>query len=466
MVRKALWKLAALSLALAAGGSVAFAQVYLTADGETPAYTRIKSVLYSSPENPDCAHPIFGPHITQVPDTELGSYAFDFHSHVIPDNDRCSKFDRERIEIKTEGNSSTPSYLYGSLGDTVTYRWRFKLPAGFQPSYSFTHIHQIKAYNGDDGSPIITLTPRYVSSGNILQLILVDSHGQTTYLSSTPLDPFLGTWVEASEKITYGHTGQYSIAINRVSDGTILFSYSSASLDLWRTGTTVVRPKWGVYRSLNNAQQLRDEQVLFDDFCLAKGTDDCAPVSELPDFKMSVTASNSGGIAPGTAAAYTVNLSALHGFAQNVSLSLTGSNAVPGASGPQPAANLTGLPAAATAEFSAPTIAGGSGSSTLTVTTTAQTPPGHYTLVLSGISADGVRTHIATAPLVMLGTPGDVNGDGVADCGDLQLAKLAVGSKVGDPRYNARADFNGDGFVDATDVAFIGQRVSSGTTCP
>ena len=124
------------------------------------------------------------------------------------------------------------------------------------------------------------------------------------------------------------------------------------------------------------------------------------------------------------------------------------------------------MPAAATAEFSASSVAGGSGSSTLTVATTTQTPPGNYTLILSGISADGVRTHIATAPLVVLGTSGDVNGDGVADCGDLQLAKLAVGSKVGDLRYNPKADFNGDGFVDASDIAFIGQRVSSGTTCP
>lgn len=465
MCRDVLWKLATVSLALLAGTSMASAQVYLTADGTTPAYTRIKGVLYSSPENPDCAHPIFGPHITQVPDSDLGSYAFDFNLHVIPDNDRCSAFDRQRLEIKTEGNSSTPDYLKGFLGDTVTFRWRFKLPAGFQPSYSFTHIHQIKAYNGDDGSPLITLTPRYVSSGNIVQLILVDSHGKTTYLASTPLAPFLGTWVEAYEKITYGHTGQYSIEIRRVSDGATLFSYANSSLDLWRTGTTVVRPKWGIYRSLNNAQQLRDEQVRFDDFCLAKGTDDCLSVDQLPDFTLSSTAGNTS-IAPGGSATYTINVGALRGFAQDVNLSLTGSNAVPGTSGPQPAANLTGVPAAATATFSSSTVAGGAGSSTLTVTTSAGTPAGNYTLVVSGISDDGIRTHVATLPLVVQGTPGDVNGDGVVDCGDLALARLAVGSKVGDPRYNSRADFNGDGFVDVQDLAFIGRAVGSGTVCP
>jgi hypothetical protein len=464
MVRKKSWKFRALFGALLASTSVACAQVYLTADGVTPAYTRIQGVLHASPENPDCAHPIFGPHITQVPDSDLGSYVFDFNIHVIPDNDRCSKFDRERLEIKTEGNSSTPDYLKGFLGDTVTFRWRFKLPEGFQPSYSFTHIHQIKAYDGDDGSPLLTLTPRYSSSGNTLQLIHIDSKGTTTYLASTALSPFLGTWVEAYEKIKYGTTGQYSIVIRRVSDGATLFSYSSSNLDLWRNGTTVVRPKWGIYRSLNNAQQLRDEQVLFDDFCLAKGTDDCLSSEQLPDF--TVTASGgSTTVAQGGAAVYAVNLTALRSFNQSVSLSLTGSNAVPGSTGPQPASNLTGLPAAATASFSPATIPGGSGLSTLTIMTSRRTPPGHYTLVISGISADGIRSHVATVPLVVQGTPGDVNGNGLVDCGDLALIRLSLGSKVGEWRYLPRTDFNGDGTVDVQDLAFAAQRISSGMTC-
>jgi len=43
--------------------------------------------------------------------------------------------------------------------------------------------------------------------------------------------------------------------INRLSDGAQLFSYSNNDLDLWRNGTTVVRPKWGIYRSLNHPEQ-------------------------------------------------------------------------------------------------------------------------------------------------------------------------------------------------------------------
>jgi hypothetical protein len=42
----------------------------------------------------------------------------------------------------------------------------------------------------------------------------------------------------------------------------------------------------GGYRSLANAQQLRDEQVRFNNFCLAKGTDDCPRDTSLPDFSL------------------------------------------------------------------------------------------------------------------------------------------------------------------------------------
>lgn len=118
------------------------------------------------------------------------------------------------------------------------------------PSNSFTHIHQIKAYDGDSGSPLVTLTPRF-GNPNTMQLFLITSTiatppAQTITLTQAPLAPFLGEWVEAYEKITYNHTleegatnpGRYSIVINRLSDNATVFSYSSDNIDMWRVGTT------------------------------------------------------------------------------------------------------------------------------------------------------------------------------------------------------------------------------------
>jgi len=251
-----------------------YAQTFLIAEAEPDAYAQIQKALDAPAETPDCSHPDFGPHITLETDSVLEKPVFVFHSHVTPDNDRCSAFDRQRIEIKTYGPS--PAYVKGFLGDSVTLRWRFQLPEGFQSSKNFTHIHQIKAGDGDDASPLITLTPRK-GNPDVLQLIHTAGTGAVSSgtVAHVNLEPFLGVWVEAYEKITYGYKGRYSIVIKRLNDGERLFEYNNDELDLWRKDNTYIRPKWGVYRSLNDAGSLRDERVKFDRFCIAKGDDDC-----------------------------------------------------------------------------------------------------------------------------------------------------------------------------------------------
>jgi len=372
----------ALLLCLLAPSLFAQGPVILSADGQTDTYTLLDNTLGgTAEETPDCSHTAFGPHITQAPDSDLGKPVFVFHIHVTPDNDRCINFDRQRVEIKTYGPS--PDYLKAFLGDTVTYDWKFKLDAGFQPSPNFTHIHQIKAGDGDADAPLITITPRF-GSPNSLQLI--HSTGSSPgvnlgTLMSTPLAPFLGTWVEAHEHITFGSSafggvGHYSLTIKRISDGVVLLTYNNDNIDLWRTSTTFCRPKWGIYRSLNSPSYLRDEDVRFNDYCLAKGTDTC-PTSNPPDFTISATPAT-GTVTAGNSATYTVNISPTNGFTGSVSLT------------------ASGLPSGATASFN-PVSVSGSGSSTLTVSSSSSTPAGSYTLTVTGTS--GTLTHTATVTL-------------------------------------------------------------------
>ncbi|HEY0677653.1 MAG TPA: heparin lyase I family protein [Chitinophagaceae bacterium] len=251
--------------------------VKLVADGPGNTYELINSVLGGDAlEDPDCAHAAFGRHVAEVFDNTLNKNVFAFYMHVTPDNDRCNgSTDRQRNEIKTYGPS--PANLKGQLNDTVTYRWKFKIDAGFQPSPSFTHIHQIKAGDGtNDGSPVITLTPR---AGTPEKLELIHT-GNTTAgtlgkVKTVDLAAFKGIWVEVIEKVIYKTEGSYEIAIRRINDGAELLYYKNTSIDLWREAATFCRPKWGIYRSLNNVSYLRDEEVRFADFCIAEGKAVC-----------------------------------------------------------------------------------------------------------------------------------------------------------------------------------------------
>jgi hypothetical protein len=245
----------------------AISQTKLTATASSgSAYSVITAAGFAH-ENPDCVHGSFGAHVTQAFDADLNKNVFVFHSHIADDNDRCTNFDRVRMEIK--GNNSTTQH---TEGQTAYYRWKFKLDANFIGGSSFCHIFQIKAYTGDAGAPIITITPRT----SVLEIIHDggDESGAVDLgkLITVPLAPFKGAWVEGYVKYKSSNNGSIEITLKRVSDGATLLSYSKTSgIDLWRTGGGHNRPKWGVYRS-KNSTSLRNEQVRFADFCVSESS--------------------------------------------------------------------------------------------------------------------------------------------------------------------------------------------------
>lgn len=249
-------------------------QTVLEADATGNAYTVINSVLApgaTAVETPDQtsggsavgSHPGFGRHIQMVYDAELGKYVFQFLIHVnsVLDNDISTvSTDRQRVEMKTY--AASPANLKGTIGENITYKWQFRLPIGFQPSSNFTHIHQVKAVGGDESSPIFTITPRYKASGNLLELIYVkDSTASNFYCATAPLSNFLGVWVEVIEQIAVGVNGTYSMTIKRVSDGTVLLTYSNNNIQTIRPSNTFIRPKWGIYRSIATSSLLRDDSL-------------------------------------------------------------------------------------------------------------------------------------------------------------------------------------------------------------
>lgn len=243
-------------------------QVTLNANGPGNTYSLITAVLApgANPiEAPDCSHTAFGNHIDEVFDTSLNTNVFRFFIHNTPDDDRCMQQDRQRNEIKTYAPS--PNNLKGVAGEIVRYKWKFKLPAGFQSSASFTHLHQLKSVGGSLADmPMYTLTTRKGNPDRI-ELRYAATDRQVT-LTQTPIAPLINTWLDVEETITYGTAGTYAITIKNNSTGAVLMNYSNNNIINWRAGATFVRPKWGIYRSLANVQDLRDETVLYANFSI------------------------------------------------------------------------------------------------------------------------------------------------------------------------------------------------------
>lgn len=221
-------------------------------------------------------------HIYQSYSEWLQRNIFEFHIHAAIDDDRglTNVTDRQRNEIKTD--SKSPSSMVAQEGETLEMRWKFSLPKGMITTDKFCHIHQLKGIDNSEGTadvgmPLITFTARSVSKGQQFQVIFVpptEQGGGNQYLAKVDLKDFLGEWVAVTERVTFSNSGKYELVITRLSDGKELVRVSDTGRKFWRTGTTGLRPKWGIYRSVGTngslRSTLRDEVLLFADFEIEK----------------------------------------------------------------------------------------------------------------------------------------------------------------------------------------------------
>ena len=164
--------------------------------------------------------------------------------------------DRQRLEVKTFGPS--PDYVKGFFGDTVSYRWRFKLDADFQPSTAFTHIHQIKAGDGTNtDDPIFTLTPVTLSTGGerLEVRYITSAGGSSTRLQGSISHRSKANGSRLARRSTYSETGTYFIEIRRVSDGAVLLTIHQPTST---PGVPAAPPSFGRSGDLSKPDRPRD----------------------------------------------------------------------------------------------------------------------------------------------------------------------------------------------------------------
>jgi hypothetical protein len=251
-------------------------------------------------ENPNCTggfgEDIDGVHAAVDQDAS-NRYVFRFDIHIDPviDGDRCSSttVDRQRNEMKSITDNSTWAIVQGNWDEWQILEWKFKLPSNFQPTANFCHIHQLKAQDGpNNGSPVITITPRADSSGSNRRMQIIHSvdganTGKGTIVDNIPLSDFEDEWVQVREEVHYTHDGYYSARITRVSDGRVLLDFKDEHIDMWRIGSSYIRNKFGIYRSLaggrldqvpvGQSPLLKNESLWLSDFRLYEKNPNAVP---------------------------------------------------------------------------------------------------------------------------------------------------------------------------------------------
>lgn len=101
------------------------------------------------------------------------------------------------------------------------------------------------------------------------QTILLD----TSQLGIDWATQIQGQWLEAFVRAQFSEQGSLEMSVTPLGSTTPLFTVNEQNIELWHSGNNnstdnFVRPKWGIYRSLNDKTGLNagEDEVWFADF--------------------------------------------------------------------------------------------------------------------------------------------------------------------------------------------------------
>jgi len=225
-------------------------------------------------EAPDL-YPINHPavrHIYEDSDATVGDhFVFVIHRDIDIDRDRVENDDRQRNEIKTYDKSEEA--VRGFENETFVYRWKFRINASMEVSTRFTHLFQLKAVGGPDSHPILTISGAERSGDDGIE-VRYSPLQDDTMLQRTNWNMVTGEWLEAYCRVTFAESGDLRLIVTRMSDDEVIFDIDERGLDLWRgeDASHFVRPKWGIYRSILDWDNLRadEEDVRFANFSISE----------------------------------------------------------------------------------------------------------------------------------------------------------------------------------------------------
>lgn len=143
-------------------------------------------------------------------------------------------------------------YLSMHNGETWSISYELYIPSTLHGTSHFTHIFQLKT-PATNGGPWITLSPSRSGSTEILRA-QADSTPGNPAIATTKLAPLRERWITVQWTFIFGAKGTARFVCLRGSG-----SGAPVVVDGTRSGLTIpdqgdrVRPKWGIYRSVQSA---------------------------------------------------------------------------------------------------------------------------------------------------------------------------------------------------------------------
>jgi len=161
----------------------------------------------------------------------------------------------------------------GFENETFIYRWKFRINSEMEVSTRFSHFFQLKAVGGPDSHPILTISGAERSGEDGIEVRYSPLQADTI-LQRIDWSLATGEWLEAYCRVTFSESGDLRLIVTRMSDNGVIFDIDESNLDLWRgeDASHFVRPKWGIYRSILDLDNLRPEEevVRFANFSVSE----------------------------------------------------------------------------------------------------------------------------------------------------------------------------------------------------
>ena len=233
--------------------------------GESPHelfWTRFGDGSIEAPDLYSNNHP-GEPHITELAGGPTGNFfRFWIHRDIDRERDRYPEIDdRQRNEVKTFAGS--PAAGIGRAGETVRYHWYFRIPDGYAVTRYFNSLMQVKGSTGS-GSPMLALVAARSAGDPELQVRYVaEDGGRIEYLARIPFERVTGKWLEGEVIVVNAMSGYLRTTVREV-NGPLLIATEASGLRTFRPDFEYVRPKWGIYRSVRDMENLPNDTDTLD----------------------------------------------------------------------------------------------------------------------------------------------------------------------------------------------------------